>query len=196
MIGHSAAVGGTYLVKVSAANHTLGEYVLHVAGQTAAAPALVVAATDPADGAELTLAPATMDVTFSRGVLLPTLQAGDLTVGGLPATGFTVLDGDTVRFDLPALAEGVHGVAIAAGTIESVAGGPVGTYAGRLSVRTYEYPTPLTALRPYGGLVHAGKPVTASIPSPGDISSHTIDLEAGQILSATVTPSGRPASRS
>jgi hypothetical protein len=51
-------------------------------------------------------------VNFNSNVLLTSLDASDLTIDGTPATGFTVVDPDTVIFDLPALTESIHNVQI------------------------------------------------------------------------------------
>lgn len=55
---------------------------------------------------------------FNQPVNAATVQAGDLQVDGSnPATGFNVLDADTIEFLLPALSTGVHAATIAAGAI-------------------------------------------------------------------------------
>ena len=65
------------------------------------------------------------------------LQASDLTVGGLAATAVTVVNDNSVSFDLPpGLAEGVYEVAIAAGAILDVQGTPIEPFASTLRVDT------------------------------------------------------------
>ena len=75
-------------------------------------------ATDPSDGDLLRVLPTQITVDFSVPVLLSSLAPADLTVDALPATAITLVDIDTVVFDLPAgLPDGAHDVEIAAGAI-------------------------------------------------------------------------------
>jgi len=134
MLTHVATQAGQYTVRVLNVSG-VGDYVLDVAGATGALPAFAVSATDPTDGEHVpSPSPTQMTVTFDDDVLLTSLDAGDLTVDGTPATGFAVVDGRSVRFDLPALSDGVHDVAIAAGAILDVQGTPVEAYAGQFEV--------------------------------------------------------------
>ena len=90
-------------------------------GQT---DAFQVVATDPASGAILGTAPTSISVDFSFELDGDTLAAEDLTLDGMPAVDFELLDADSVRFDLPpGIASGVHIVRIEAGAIEAWAGG-------------------------------------------------------------------------
>src|SRR6185369_10724127 len=105
-----------------------GEYVLSVKGNTPVAPPFRVTATTPADGAAVISAP-NFTVDFNDAVLLSTVQATDLVIDGtLTATGFTAVDGDTVRFSLPALGSGPHTVTLAAGSVADVQNTPVGAF--------------------------------------------------------------------
>lgn len=81
---------------------------------------LRVVATDPALGAALTSAPSSYRVDFNLPVDASTVDAGDLTVDGTPATAVQVIDADTLEFTLPPLGAGPeHQVAIAAGAVGS-----------------------------------------------------------------------------
>ena len=103
---HTALLTGTYLVRVSATARTQGEYVLSVAGATGALPAFKVVATDPTEGDRLRGPTNQITVDFNDTVLLTSFQAADLTVNGMPAVSVTVVDGNTVVFDLPARVRG------------------------------------------------------------------------------------------
>ena len=124
---------GEYKVRVLAENNTAGEYVVSINGQTGNLLPFAVAGTDPADGASLRTPPTTMTVDFNDGVLLTSLQAPDLTIDGQPATALSVVDGDTVTFNLPSGhdASGPHTVAIAAGAILDLQGTPLQAYSGQ-----------------------------------------------------------------
>ncbi len=131
-LSHTAAETGVYTVRVLAAGESQGEYILRVTGHTGTA-AFEVAATDPADGSLVGLVPQ-LTVDFDDLVLPGTLDASDLTVGGTPAVGVTLIDGNTAVFDLPALTEGVHNVVIAAGAILDVQSTPIEAYAGQFTI--------------------------------------------------------------
>ena len=114
-----AGKGGTYYIAVDAspatATPTTGEYYLSVNGAKSGLPPFQVAATDVPDGSRFRVQPASIRVDFNDVLLLTTLQASDLKVDGVSATGMTVVDGDTVIFTLPGgLTEGSRSVTIAA----------------------------------------------------------------------------------
>jgi hypothetical protein len=129
---HVSGLTGTYTVRVfSASDEMHGEYLLTVDGYTGTVPPFQVTATDPADGVLLGYpSPPTMTVDFSAPVTMSSVDPGDLTVDGMPATGVTPLDPDTAVFDLPLLSHGPHNFAIAAGAITSIRGVPVEAYGG------------------------------------------------------------------
>ena len=74
---------------------------------------LHVASIDPSDGDILGAAPTTATVDFTLDFDSQSVDASDLTVDGIPATGVTVIDGDTLLFDLPQTSPGTHTIAIA-----------------------------------------------------------------------------------
>ncbi|MCY2927358.1 MAG: pre-peptidase C-terminal domain-containing protein, partial [Planctomycetota bacterium] len=125
----TAPAAGTYYIRVYGAAGS-GEYVLNVQGATGTTSApFTVATTNPADGAHLAAPPAYVTVDFTNPVLLSSVQAGDLTVDGLPALGLSVIDADTIRFALPSgLPSGEHRLAIAAGAITDVFAAPVAAF--------------------------------------------------------------------
>ncbi len=137
LLVHTATATGTYTVRVLAGGGSDGEYVLNVSGNTGPTPPFEVAATDPTDATVPVSDPLQMTIDFSDSVLLSTLEASDVTVGGLPATAVTVVDGDTLVFDLPDLADGVYAVEIAGGAILDLQGTPIESYAGTLTVDTH-----------------------------------------------------------
>ena len=118
-----------YRVRILAENSTDGEYVLSVDGATGALPEFLVSATNPLDGARVRGSIQQITVDFNDAVLLTSLQASDLTVNGEPAVGLTIVDGDTVQFDLPVLSEGIQQVAIAAGAVQDLQGTPLTAFA-------------------------------------------------------------------
>ncbi len=133
-LAYTAAVGGTYTVRVLAAAEK-GEYVLQLSGNTGGMPLFEVVATDPPDGQRLAAAPGRLSVDFGDTLLLSSLEASDLTVDGVQATGiFGIPDGNTVVFALPVLGEGTHDVAIAAGAILDLQNTPIEAYTGQFVV--------------------------------------------------------------
>ena len=134
-IVHRAASGGVYRVSAAAVAGS-GAYALSVQGATGAAPAFTAAAANPVDGALLAGFPTTYRVDFSRPILLSSVQAGDLTVDGLPAAAVTIVDADTLEFDVAGLAagDGAYTVAIAAGALTSISGVPLDAFAASFDV--------------------------------------------------------------
>lgn len=99
-----------------------GEYVMQVEGATGTTSPFKVLAINTAADARLNAPPATVTLSFSDLVALPTLVAGDLTVDGLPATAVEIVDGQTLRFTLPTLGEGEHLLRLAAGALHDLQG--------------------------------------------------------------------------
>jgi hypothetical protein len=73
----------------------------------------------PADGDVLATAPATATINFTQDYDVASVEPGDLTVDGVPATGFTLIDADTIEFTLPVLGTGTHTMNIADGVIDA-----------------------------------------------------------------------------
>ncbi|MEX0936320.1 MAG: metallophosphoesterase family protein [Pirellulales bacterium] len=72
---------------------------------------------------------AQLRVDFSDSINTGTVQADDLVINGsLTALGRTIVDNNTVLFDLPTLSEGFHQASIAAGAILSASGDPLESY--------------------------------------------------------------------
>jgi hypothetical protein len=105
-----AGAGGAYYVQLTSENDTLGEFVLHVGGNTGAPDAFVVTATDPAAGSHLASFSA-MTFSFNESILLTSIDSSDAYVVNpdssiTHATGFSVLNGHTVMFTFPTLPTG------------------------------------------------------------------------------------------
>ena len=98
-------------------------------------PTFRVASSDPPSGTLFTSAPNSYTVDFNAPINAATVQAGDLTVDGLPATAVQVVDADTVQFTLPVVnGQGFHNVAIAEGAIQSGAGLPVVAFSATFAI--------------------------------------------------------------
>ena len=138
-LAYAVPAAGTYYVRVTSPGpDSRGFYVLTVSGATGdGVPPnvpLAVAATTPAGGSVVGPAVPEILIDFTGGVLPASLAAADLTVGGRPATGFRIVDGDTVAFAPPPLDDGAHDVALAAGAVTGLAGQPLAAYAGRFTL--------------------------------------------------------------
>jgi subtilisin family serine protease len=131
---HTAALSGSYSVRVTGADRTRGEYVLTVAGATGGPGVFEVESTDPASGGLASSATGEMSVRFSAGVLASTLSPGDLLIDGAPAVSARLASADTAAFGLPPLSAAAHAFSISAGSILSTDGNPVSAYAGSFAV--------------------------------------------------------------
>jgi len=144
-LDHVALLDGTYTVRVSAVEGR-GTYLLRTTGQDAPnPPPFEVIATDVPDGAVLNALPTHLTVRFSDGVALATLDPSDLAVNGMPAVSVTVIDGRTVRFELPDVSgQGpVHTITLSAAAVLDLQGTPVEAMSMSLTVDTVG-PTVLT----------------------------------------------------
>ena len=133
-ISYLALADGAYRVRVTRQAGTSGEYVLSLYGATGLLPAFAVASVTPANGAVLTSPPTQITVDFNDKILLSSLQASDLTVDGISATGLTIVDGDTVAFTVGGFLHGVHNMAIAAGAIQDLQGTNVQAFSSQFTV--------------------------------------------------------------
>lgn len=115
--------GGFYTVRLQGVGQ--GPYTITVTGATGAVlPPLEVIGTVPSEGQRLAAAPTALDLVFSHGLRVDTLDVGDLVVdGGATVTGLEVVDGRTVRYHLavPDLA-GVYTYSLAAGGVMNLQG--------------------------------------------------------------------------
>jgi hypothetical protein len=104
-IVHEATESGDYRVRVFSENDTRGEYYLTVDGASDAPVPPEVIRTFPSNGLISSVFPTSVTVTFSKAILLDSISAEDVLIGGEPALSMTVLDGRTFEFSIdPAIA--------------------------------------------------------------------------------------------
>jgi hypothetical protein len=127
-----AAMTGDYTVRVHGADASDGEYVLHVAGYTGAEPGFRLESAGPLTDAP----PDHVVVSFSAAVLLSSLDASDLSVGGASPGGYEVLGPATIAFDVASAlgGDGMYDLALAAGSVLDLRGRPVAGWSGQLLV--------------------------------------------------------------
>ncbi len=136
LLTHVATVTGTYKVRVLGASSS-GEYVLTMSGGSDTPAPFIVSDSLPANGAVLSSAPTRGSIHFNDGILLSTLTAADVTFQGGPVTGFTVIDGNTIEFDIPSgLTLGSYTIAIAANAIQDLQGTPLSAFSATFSFDT------------------------------------------------------------
>lgn len=186
---------GPYVVRVSAEGSTAGEYVLQVTGYTGAVDAFQVTSVSPPDGSTFGLGqtPTQMTVTLSADALPTSVQASDLTVNGVPATGVTIDALNTLRFDLPSTsATGVYQVAIAAGAITTLSNTPLAGFGSSFTVDATGPRVIASSIQP-GGIVSGGlltytvqfdEPLAAGNLDSNDVSLY--ELKTGSFLQPLV----------
>ncbi len=130
---------GSYLVAVRTAAGS-GPYTLRAAGGVPGSIAdtsqMAVVASTPVSGAKLQQVPATYRVTFNHELLLTSVEPADLTVNGIAASSFTVVDGRTLDFTISnaASGDGSYLVNLAAGAVSSVSGRESDAYSASFNV--------------------------------------------------------------
>ncbi|MAE66557.1 MAG: hypothetical protein CMJ18_19990 [Phycisphaeraceae bacterium] len=185
----TAPADGVYFIKVDAARGTSGEYVLSVQGHSPDTPPFVAIARDPADGEAFETAPTHVEIDFTRQVHLMSLQPADLVVDGQPAVDVSVVDGDSVLFELPPdVLGGFHELVMAAGEVVSVDGTPLEAFTSSFTVSVEDFPVPLMKLGPEGTRSYRGV-TSGSIQPAGDTNFHLIELDAGQLLTVVADAS-------
>ena len=138
LINHSAATSGTYRIRVAPVVGS-GDYIITIAGATRSTTVpLEVTSSSVSDGTSFNTFPATIDISFSQPLLLTTLQAADLTINGSPATGVTILDARTARFNIGGLVgvDGLYTVALEAGVVGDTRGNTNLAFAFEFSLDT------------------------------------------------------------
>jgi hypothetical protein len=115
LLTYTPAADDTLYVEVVSVSGS-GDYTLAVSGAAATTtPPFTATVLSPVNNAKLATPPTAIVVDFNDSIDLSTLVASDLTVDGVPAPTMTVVDYNTVNFNLPAaLAQGQHTLAIAA----------------------------------------------------------------------------------
>ncbi|MEZ6192090.1 MAG: pre-peptidase C-terminal domain-containing protein [Phycisphaerales bacterium] len=161
LLNHTATQTGTYTIKVLSESQTTGGYTLNVTGQTGDDPAFEVVSSSLTDGATLNAKPTQLTVDLSAPARIDTIDAADLTVNGIAATAVTLVDADTLVFDLPVgLGEGVYQYHIAAGAISSLSGAPLEPFTLQVNIDTQGPYVVSTSLMPGDLLEPAKRTVT------------------------------------
>jgi subtilase family serine protease len=121
---YTASVAGSYTVRVSGATFQPGEYVLEIRGYTGSAPLFSAIGSAPVAGALLSSYPSNFVVHFSEPILLTSVEPSDLTIDGVPATAVTVVDADTLEFNITSgdTGDGLYEVILSDGAITSLSG--------------------------------------------------------------------------
>ena len=128
LLAHEASQSGYYRLQVLAQDGR-GDYFVRVDAGDAipddSAPHVTSA--DPLDGSTVALFPTTYTVNFSESLLSTSLHPEDLTIEGIAATSFEIVDGDTVAFQFDpqlftAHGDGAYQVAMAAGAVTDLQG--------------------------------------------------------------------------
>ena len=125
LLDYSATVGGEYRVRITSEMDGLGgEYFVRVDGATGADPVPVVVDVDPNDGQTVALFPSSYVMHFSEPLLLTSLLPGQLIVNGVPAAGVTVVDANSLAFDISGSAgsDGLYTVHLLPGAVADLQG--------------------------------------------------------------------------
>ncbi len=124
---HTAAMTGTYTVRVLPQTSASGEYVLTVTGNTGTS-SFAVSSSDPAEGGTRSTSLTTVTIDLNEAPRLDSVQASDLAVDGVPASAVTIVDQDTLVFTVAAPSDGQHEITIAAGALTSLDGRPIAAF--------------------------------------------------------------------
>ncbi len=168
--------GGDFYVEVKSSSATpgttTGEYILSVKGSTSTLPQFEVIETNPVDGSRVSIPPQQFEVSFNDTVSIPSLQGSDFLFNGVPAAGVTIVDGDTVQFQIALAKEGLNTFSIVGGSIKDIQGTAVSAYSGSFILDTT--PPVVVATTPNEGQVLPAGPVTISVTFSEPMDTTTI----------------------
>ncbi|MCA9080030.1 MAG: hypothetical protein KDA58_05695, partial [Planctomycetaceae bacterium] len=91
----TAGQTGKYQVRIRATGLSEGDYFLRISGADGDFVTPSIIATNPFDGQTLGSYPTHITIDVSEAILLSTLDATDVTIGGLPALSLEFVDADT-----------------------------------------------------------------------------------------------------
>ena len=155
----------------------------------------VVSTTPPFPGGIFSLpGPFDFDVDFNEPIDPASVATSDLTLSGIPGamvTGFSVLDADTVRFNLSGInSEGTLTASIAAGAIKDQYGNNGNAFSANydVDIGTVAYPVPLGAKKPNGSLVYDPS-INGIIGFAGDEDAFFLDIDPNQTVGVQITSS-------
>jgi len=132
-LSYTAQKSGNFTLQVASASGS-GEYTVRLTGATGAREPFTVTETQPGDDDAVPQPPREYTIVFNDAILLTSLAAADLTIDGRPSTAAVALNGNTVRFELPDLEDGVHYVSMAEGAIFDVQHTPSDRYTAQFTV--------------------------------------------------------------
>ncbi len=150
---------------------------------------IVPDSTTPAGGASITLPLNSLTVHFNEPYAPSSISTSDLTLSQGSVSGFTLVDPQTVTYNLTGISNaGTLTVSIAAGAIADAFGnlGAAFSESFTLIKPPVAFPTPLAAVTPAGSLVYQNS-ASGSIAS-GSSDTYTLAIAAGQTLTLIVTP--------
>ena len=161
-----------------------------------------VSSLNPGAGAFVTLPLTAIEVNLDGPVNAATVAPSDLVINRGTVTGVTVVDPDTLRFDVTNVpfTDGTMTIQINAGSIRDTANNPIQPFFGLYQLDTGAGPTPLPTTfpprLPSGALIHgtffnvsSAGTVSGVLTGSADTDDFTLALDAGQTVSLQVSGS-------
>lgn len=145
----------------------------------------------PAAASRVTAPLTQVDVAFSATVNAATVAPSDLQVSVGSVTAATLIDPTTVRFTIAGVtSETDLTLTIPANAISDTSGNGVNPYTTSyvVDIDTAAFPTPLTAVGVPGVMAFTGSQA-GTIDIAADTDAFTVDLDAGQYVTVTLTGS-------
>ena len=134
-LNFAVPTSGLYEVRVAAEGDTQGEYLLRITGSTGGAIPFVVTQSQPDNGGLLPAPPTEVRFDLSLFIDPASVDLDDLRVDGQAiATSVEVVDQDTVVFQIPELAEGVHSITLLGGAFVSQSSQDLAPYTGTFRI--------------------------------------------------------------
>jgi methionine-rich copper-binding protein CopC len=152
---------------------------------------LQVVSTTPAAGSVVNSPLTTLDLFFNEPVNPASVSASNLTLSQGSVTGTSLLAGNTeVAYTLSQpTVDALLSVQMAAGAVTDMYGVGQAAYSANydIDLPSVPFPTPLSQVLPAGSQIYTGTYAQA-LPTAGDVDHFTINLDAGQTLTAWADP--------
>ncbi|MEM7313491.1 MAG: Ig-like domain-containing protein, partial [Planctomycetota bacterium] len=184
---HEATKTGVYELVVSTTGR-FGEYYVAVDGTTGSNVPIEVTSVTPSDGTLVIGFPETIQVEFSSALDPATIEAGDVLIGGLPASDMLAIDDQVFEFTTDPAANmgfGNYLVEVSADVVSDLLGNSNEPFVSSFEVSEVN-PFGRTGIP--GSLTSSSVGNTAQISSPEEVDSFSFPIAADETLAAILTP--------
>lgn len=177
-LSYTAVSSGTYYIAVGSTTSasTTGDYTL--SANVAASQPFDVTSSSISSGSYVNAATTSVTLKFNVAVDSASVQASALTVDSTPATGYTINADGSITFTLPALTQGQHTLALAAGALSSTSASALSAYSETF---TYDTAPPTISGSSLPAVTSAGASYSFTVSYADNFALSASSLGAGAV---------------